>query len=161
MNIAAILHEQAGRDGEGRAHLREGPAFDDAHGLHLLFAAQQPFVFKVGGTLNVGANQAEGTYVGTFTVDIPQETEHKGPVYAHVPWTSPTLPWVTVAFHGPSFREAREQAALDTRQAPGFRPGQQPVRRAGPQLAKRAAQPRRPLEPARQPTHEPAVALGR
>jgi len=33
---------------------------------------------------------------GTFTVDIPQEPEHKGPVYAHVPWTSQTLPWVTV-----------------------------------------------------------------
>jgi zinc protease len=51
---------------------------------------------------------------GTFTVDIPQETEHKGPVYAHVPWTSPTLPWVTVAFHGPSFFQSSEQAAMDT-----------------------------------------------
>ena len=33
-------------------------------------AAQEPFNFKVGGTLNVNANQVEGTYVGTFTVDI-------------------------------------------------------------------------------------------
>jgi len=33
-------------------------------------AAQQPFDFKVGGTLTVAANQAEGTYFGTFTVDI-------------------------------------------------------------------------------------------
>lgn len=33
-------------------------------------AAQQPFTFKVGGTLRVGTNQAEGTYAGTFTVDI-------------------------------------------------------------------------------------------
>lgn len=32
--------------------------------------AQQPMSFKVGGTLTVGANQAEGTYVGTFEVDI-------------------------------------------------------------------------------------------
>ena len=33
-------------------------------------AAQEPFDFKVGGRLNVNANQAEGTYVGTFNVDI-------------------------------------------------------------------------------------------
>ncbi|HEX2834767.1 MAG TPA: pitrilysin family protein [Thermoanaerobaculia bacterium] len=50
---------------------------------------------------------------GSFSVDIPQETEHKGPVYAHVPWTSPTLPWVTVAFHGPAFRQTADQAAMD------------------------------------------------
>ena len=51
---------------------------------------------------------------GSFTVDIPQEPEHTGPVYAHVPWSSPTLPWVTIAFHGPSFRQLRDQAAMDT-----------------------------------------------
>jgi zinc protease len=51
---------------------------------------------------------------GTFKVDIPQEGEHKGPVYAHVPWTSPTLPWVTVAFHGPSAFQMKDQAAMDT-----------------------------------------------
>ena len=50
---------------------------------------------------------------GTFSVDIPQETEHNGPVYAHVPWTSPTLPWVTVAFHGPSAFQMKDQAAMD------------------------------------------------
>ena len=50
---------------------------------------------------------------GTFNVDIPQETEHKGPVYAHVPWTSPTLPWVTVAFHGPSAFQMKDQASMD------------------------------------------------
>lgn len=33
-------------------------------------AAQEPFNFKVGGTLNVGANQREGLYVGTFQVEI-------------------------------------------------------------------------------------------
>lgn len=32
--------------------------------------AQQPFNFKVGGTLFVNANQAEGAYIGTFTVDV-------------------------------------------------------------------------------------------
>jgi hypothetical protein len=33
-------------------------------------AAQTAFTFRVGGTLNVAANQAEGTYVGTFTVTV-------------------------------------------------------------------------------------------
>ena len=33
-------------------------------------AAQEPFDFKVGGTLHVDANQAEGVYVGTFDVDV-------------------------------------------------------------------------------------------
>jgi len=51
---------------------------------------------------------------GTFSVDIPQEPVHSGPIYAHVPWPSQTLPWVTVAFHGPSFFQTRDQAALDT-----------------------------------------------
>ena len=32
--------------------------------------AKQPFQFKVGGTLHVNANQVEGLYLGTFTVDI-------------------------------------------------------------------------------------------
>ena len=33
-------------------------------------AAQEPFDFKVGATLHVGANQAEGLYAGTFPVEI-------------------------------------------------------------------------------------------
>jgi hypothetical protein len=33
-------------------------------------AAQEPFDFKVGGTLRVNAGQAEGAYLGTFNVDI-------------------------------------------------------------------------------------------
>lgn len=32
--------------------------------------AKEPWAFKVGGTLFVNANQAEGLYVGTFTVDV-------------------------------------------------------------------------------------------
>ena len=32
--------------------------------------SKEPFSFKIGGTLNVNANQAEGLYVGTFTVDV-------------------------------------------------------------------------------------------
>ncbi len=50
---------------------------------------------------------------GTYNVDIPREPEHKGPVYAHVPWNSQTLPWVTVAFHGPSIFDWTDNAALD------------------------------------------------
>ena len=33
-------------------------------------ARSQSFVFKVGGTVDVGANQVEGTYVGTFNVIV-------------------------------------------------------------------------------------------
>jgi spore coat protein U-like protein len=33
-------------------------------------AAQTFFTFRVGGRLNVAANQAEGTYAGTFTVTV-------------------------------------------------------------------------------------------
>ena len=33
-------------------------------------AAQTWFSFRVGGTLNVAANQAEGTYAGTFDVTV-------------------------------------------------------------------------------------------
>jgi len=50
---------------------------------------------------------------GTFSVEIPQETTHNGPVYAHVPWPSQTLPWVMVAFHGPSAFQMKDQAAMD------------------------------------------------
>jgi hypothetical protein len=32
--------------------------------------AKEPFDFKVGGTLHVNANQTEGVYLGTFTVDV-------------------------------------------------------------------------------------------
>ncbi|NUT01663.1 MAG: DUF4402 domain-containing protein [Sphingomonas sp.] len=32
--------------------------------------AKEPFSFKVGGTLFVNANQVEGFYIGTFTVDV-------------------------------------------------------------------------------------------
>ena len=51
---------------------------------------------------------------GSFKAEIPKEPEAKGPVTTHVDWTSPTLPWVVVAFHGPAFSETtKEYAALD------------------------------------------------
>jgi zinc protease len=47
-------------------------------------------------------------------VEIPQEPPAKGPVYAHVPWPTPTAPWVVVAFHGPAFSEKeKDWAAID------------------------------------------------
>lgn len=33
---------------------------------------------------------------------VPQEPEAKGPVTAHVPWATPTIPWMTVSFHTPA-----------------------------------------------------------
>ncbi len=51
---------------------------------------------------------------GTFQATIPQEPPAKGPVYAHVAWTSATLPWVSVAFHGPAFSDVKKDyAAID------------------------------------------------
>ncbi len=52
---------------------------------------------------------------GTYHAEIPREPEPKGPpVRAHVPWPSATLPWVTVAFHGPAFSETdKDFAAID------------------------------------------------
>lgn len=51
---------------------------------------------------------------GGKTLPIPQEPPAKGPVTAHVPWPSDTLPWVVVAFHGPAFSETKKDLpALD------------------------------------------------
>ena len=51
---------------------------------------------------------------GSYSVEIPQEPPQKAPVYAHLAWTSPTLPWVTVAFHGPAFSDTKKDfAAMD------------------------------------------------
>jgi zinc protease len=51
---------------------------------------------------------------GTPTAEVPAEPEPQGPIYAHVPWNAPTLPWVTVAFHGPAFsEEQKDYAAAD------------------------------------------------
>jgi zinc protease len=51
---------------------------------------------------------------GSHKAEIPKEPEPKAAVYAHVPWPSQTLPWVTVAFHGPAFSETEKDfAAMD------------------------------------------------
>ncbi len=48
-------------------------------------------------------------------VAIPPEPPHSETTIAHVPWPTPTLPWVTVAFHSPAFSTTNKDcAALDT-----------------------------------------------
>ncbi|MEO8192093.1 MAG: pitrilysin family protein, partial [Acidobacteriota bacterium] len=48
---------------------------------------------------------------GKNDVVIPAEPAARGPVYAHVPWSSPTLPIVWVGFHGPAFSETEPDFA--------------------------------------------------
>jgi zinc protease len=51
---------------------------------------------------------------GGYTVEVPKEPPPSGPVVAHVPWSAPTPPFVTLAFRTPGFDEkSREWAALD------------------------------------------------
>jgi zinc protease len=42
---------------------------------------------------------------GDYKIDIPKEPAQKAPIYAHVPWPSPAIPWVTVAYRVPGFDE--------------------------------------------------------
>jgi zinc protease len=49
------------------------------------------------------------------TTIIPQEPPAIVPTVVHVPWPAPSLPWVTIGFRGPAFREDDQSyAALDT-----------------------------------------------
>ncbi|MFQ5603650.1 MAG: M16 family metallopeptidase [bacterium] len=58
---------------------------------------------------------------GSYSAEIPQETEYRGPIHEHVEWESPTLPWITVAFHGPAFSETEnDMAAMDVIQSLAF-----------------------------------------
>ncbi len=51
---------------------------------------------------------------GDFNVDIPAEPASDGPVYAHIDWDTPTLPWIAVAFHGPAASDRKiDMAAMD------------------------------------------------
>src|SRR5713226_6084219 len=51
---------------------------------------------------------------GGYKVAVPQEPPPTAPVYTHVSWTSPTLPWVSVAFHGSAFSDTKKDfAAMD------------------------------------------------
>jgi zinc protease len=61
-----------------------------------------PLVEKYWGDWKPGASE---------TIAIPQEPPPGGAQYAHVPWQTPTAPWVTVAFRGPAFSETGKDAA--------------------------------------------------
>ena len=55
-----------------------------------------------------------GWQAGSYSVEIPSEPPPRSPLALHVPWSSSTLPWVSVAFHAPAFSEtAPPFAALD------------------------------------------------
>jgi zinc protease len=74
-----------------------------------------PLVEKYWGNWKGLGARASGLEGGnTMPVQIPKEPPPNGPKYVHVPWTSETLPWVTVAFPGPAFDEhSRESAAVE------------------------------------------------
>ncbi|MBK8559068.1 pitrilysin family protein [Candidatus Amarobacter glycogenicus] len=47
-------------------------------------------------------------------VPVPPEPAQSAPVVVHHRWDSPTLPWVTIGFHGPAFSATeKEYVALD------------------------------------------------
>jgi zinc protease len=47
----------------------------------------------------------------TKPAEIPDEPAPKAPQYVHVPWSSDTLPWVTVGYLGPAFDETSKDSA--------------------------------------------------
>ncbi len=60
---------------------------------------------------------------GTFVAEIPQEPPSEAPVVAHVDWATPTLPWVSLAFHGPAFSTtSKDFAAIQLALDLGFGP---------------------------------------
>src|SRR5262245_19162428 len=72
---------------------------------HVTPAGRTPLVPKDWGNWKGGSSSP---------VQIPKEPAPNAPKYVHVPWTSETLPWVTVAFPGPAFDEnSKESAAVE------------------------------------------------
>ncbi|HVO49678.1 MAG TPA: insulinase family protein, partial [Thermoanaerobaculia bacterium] len=59
-------------------------------------------------TLRLVEKYWSGWKRGSHAVTVPQEPPAKGPLTAHVPWPSDTLPWITVSFHGPAFSETKK-----------------------------------------------------
>jgi zinc protease len=51
---------------------------------------------------------------GSYAPQIPKEPNQSEPRTAHVDWTSPTLPYMVVGFHGPAYSDTeKDKAALD------------------------------------------------
>lgn len=60
---------------------------------------------------------------GTHTVEIPAEPPQSKPLTCHVPWRTPTQPWVGVAFHGPAFSpKNKDMPTLDVLSSVAFSP---------------------------------------
>jgi zinc protease len=58
---------------------------------------------------------------GNYKADIAEEPEQKESRTAHIPWDSPTLPHLAVAFRGPEFSDtSKDLAALDLFQSVAF-----------------------------------------
>jgi zinc protease len=58
---------------------------------------------------------------GNYKPEIPEEPPQNEPRTAHVDWPTPTLPYVTVAFHAPAYSdELKDKAALDLFAAVAF-----------------------------------------
>ena len=58
---------------------------------------------------------------GDYKPEIPREPEQNEPRTAHVDWATPTLPYVTVAFHNPAYSdEQKDYPALDLLAAVAF-----------------------------------------
>jgi zinc protease len=51
---------------------------------------------------------------GSYKAAVPAEPAPRGALYKHVPWPTPTPPYVTVGFRAPAFSvQAKDQAALN------------------------------------------------
>jgi zinc protease len=51
---------------------------------------------------------------GNYVPQIPKEPDQTAPRTAHVDWSSPTLPYLVVGFHGPAYSDTeKDKAALD------------------------------------------------
>ncbi len=58
---------------------------------------------------------------GGYRPEIPQEPVQKGPRESEVAWSSPTLPWLAIAFKGPPYSDTeKDLAALDLLAFAGF-----------------------------------------
>ncbi len=58
---------------------------------------------------------------GTYRPKVPADLPQQAPRVAHVDWTTPTLPWVVVAFRTPAYTDSDiDTAALDLIAALGF-----------------------------------------
>jgi len=58
---------------------------------------------------------------GDYTATIPTEPPQQGPRTKHMDWNTPTLPWVTVGYHGPAYSDTQiDQATMDILMYLGF-----------------------------------------